>query len=79
MLLRSTVRDMVDSLKTLAGILEQVANCRRWAIEVKDAETAETLSRLADDLERYVRRTVFPSDDSGSVEARLGKDTATKH
>jgi hypothetical protein len=49
---------MTNSLKTLTEIQDQIAKCRRMAIEVSDPETSRVLSKLADDLEGYLRRVV---------------------
>jgi hypothetical protein len=46
---------MAETLETLIGIQEQVIQCRRFAAEVRDAESARILNRLADDLEHQAR------------------------
>jgi hypothetical protein len=69
---------MADSLKTLAGIQDQAANARRLALETKDKEASEILFQLADNLDRYVKRTLFAMRDQTDPRANPDRD-ATKH
>lgn len=50
---------MPDALDTLAQLHGLIGRCRRMAIDVADRDTANVLSKLADDLEQYVRRATF--------------------
>jgi hypothetical protein len=44
---------MAETLETLIGIQGQVIQCRQFAAEVRDSESARILYQLADDLEHH--------------------------
>jgi hypothetical protein len=69
---------MADSLKTLAGIQDQVAKARRLALETKDKEASRILYQLADDLDRYVKRALFGMGDPAAPHSDPDRD-AIKH
>jgi uncharacterized protein (DUF2336 family) len=69
---------MADTLKTLAGIQDQVAKTRRLARETKDREAAEIVYNLADNLDRYVKRALFAMGDLTDPHADPNR-AATKH
>jgi hypothetical protein len=69
---------MADTLKTLAGIQDQVAKARRLALETNDEEASDILYALADNLDRYVKRALFAMGDLTDPHAAPDRD-ATKH
>jgi hypothetical protein len=69
---------MADTLKTLAGIQDQVAKARRLALETKDKEASDILYALADNLDGYLKRALFAMGDPTNPRADLDRD-ATKH
>jgi hypothetical protein len=71
---------MADSLKTLAGIQDQVAKARRLALETKDKEASRILYQLADDLDQYIKRALFAMERPGATSADIAQgEDATKH
>jgi hypothetical protein len=64
---------MADSLKTLAGIQDQVAKARRLALKTKDKEASRILYQLADDLDRYVKRALFAMERPGGTVAETAE------
>jgi hypothetical protein len=57
-IVRTGAELMADTLKTLAGILDQIERCRRLAGNVRSTETASKLRQIADELEHYVRSSL---------------------
>jgi hypothetical protein len=69
---------MADSLKTLAGIQDQVAKTRRLALETKDKEASGILYQLADEPGRVpINRRRRPlCSDPGRLSATTAANVA---
>jgi hypothetical protein len=65
---------MRDTLKTLAGIQEQVTHARQLAFATKDKEASRILHQLADELDRYVKRALFAKGDLTDPHADPNRD-----
>jgi hypothetical protein len=50
---------MTDSRNTLTEMQDQIDRCRRLAIETRDEQTAQKMTRLADELERHLQGATF--------------------
>ena len=60
-----------DRLELLAEIMDEVEECLSLALEMKDRETAARMTKLADDLALYARRTLALQVVAGSSRRKL--------